>query len=80
MTFFLSFQIEPNWGLPLAIAANLHIPFRIEIGLENIEKVGIEDKRGKGKYFSSYFLLVNYDKFCEQILIKITFQCCDRVL
>lgn len=52
----LSFT-EPNWGLPLAIAANLHIPYRIEIGLENIDKANIEDVRGKGeKHFRFIFL------------------------
>jgi hypothetical protein len=33
----------------LAIAANLHRPYRIEIGIENIEKAKIKDKQGKGK-------------------------------
>lgn len=41
--------LESNWGLPLAIAANLHTPYRIEIGIENIIKAKIEDKHGKGK-------------------------------
>lgn len=40
---------EPNWGLPLAVAANLHIPYRIEMGMENIDIADIEDARGKGK-------------------------------
>jgi hypothetical protein len=39
---------EPNWGLPLAIAANLHIPYRIEIGID-VENVNIKDRAGKGK-------------------------------
>lgn len=35
-----------NWGLPLAIAANLHVPYRIEL---NHSYVGqIEDKLGAG--------------------------------
>lgn len=40
---------ESNWGLPLAIAASLHVPFRIEIGIANIDKAIIEDARGKGR-------------------------------
>jgi hypothetical protein len=44
-------SIESNWGLPLAIAANLHTPYRIEIGIESIMKAKIEDKHGKGKDF-----------------------------
>lgn len=35
--------------MPLAIAANLHTPYRIEIGIENIMKAKIEDKHGKGR-------------------------------
>ncbi|KAG5680913.1 hypothetical protein PVAND_010391 [Polypedilum vanderplanki] len=38
---------KPNWGLPLAIAANLHTPYRIEIGIERIERADIKDKIGK---------------------------------
>lgn len=25
---------DKEWGLPLAIAANLHLPYRIQIGLD----------------------------------------------
>jgi hypothetical protein len=39
---------EPNWGLPLAVAANLHIPYRIEIGIDGVENVNIKDRQGKG--------------------------------
>lgn len=59
MTAFLS--TEPNWGLPLAIAANLHVPYRIEIGFENIDKANIEDKRGKGKFSLLFNLNVPSD-------------------
>lgn len=40
---------ESNWGLPLAVAANLHVPYRIEIGVEKLEEINILDKMGKGK-------------------------------
>ncbi len=45
----------------MAIAANLHIPYRIEIGVENIEYLNIKDKNGKGKV-SCFFrgLSINY--------------------
>lgn len=46
---------EPNWGLPLAIAANLHTPYRIEIGVEEILKVNFKDKIGKGEFFFRIF-------------------------
>lgn len=49
---------EPNWGLPLAIAANLHIPYRIEIGIDNMENVDIKDRQGKGK--GNVLLLPNH--------------------
>jgi hypothetical protein len=45
---FLS-STEPNWGLPLAIAAHLHVPYRIDIGTDSIDSANVEDKRGKGK-------------------------------
>ncbi|XP_033149897.1 uncharacterized protein LOC108601493 isoform X2 [Drosophila busckii] len=37
---------DDNWGLPLAIATNLHIPYRIEIG-DRIRDLHAEDKPGK---------------------------------
>lgn len=43
------FFAEPNWGLPLAIAANLHTPYRIEVGIEKILNIEYKDKEGKGK-------------------------------
>ena len=51
MNNLLSFFIltESNLGLPLAIAANLHVSYRIEIGIENIEYFNVKDKSGKGK-------------------------------
>lgn len=50
LLLFFAFT-EPNWGLPLAIAANLHTPYRIEIGMEEILKVDFKDKAGKGEIF-----------------------------
>ncbi|GAB0090530.1 hypothetical protein DMENIID0001_052670 [Sergentomyia squamirostris] len=41
------FATETNWGLPLAISANIHIPFRIEIGTSNLQERQIADKKGK---------------------------------
>lgn len=38
---------DTNWGLPLAIAANLYVPYRIRIGHSYVED--IEDKLGAGK-------------------------------
>lgn len=41
--------IGDHWGLPLAIAAHLHVPLKIEIiGAENLPPVQIDDKVGKG--------------------------------
>lgn len=45
-----------NWGLPLAIAANLHVPCRIELSSYNGE---IEDSLGKGE--SAMFLLIAFE-------------------
>lgn len=45
-----------NWGLPLAIAANLHIPYRIELNQSYAGE--IEDKLGAGK--SSIHVYLNY--------------------
>ncbi|XP_059611066.1 uncharacterized protein LOC132257996 [Phlebotomus argentipes] len=41
------FASETNWGLPLAISANIKIPFRVEIGTTNLNERQIADKRGK---------------------------------
>lgn len=40
---------DDNWGLGLAIAANLHVPYRIEIG-RTIRDLHSQDKPGKGEY------------------------------
>ncbi|XP_053956058.1 uncharacterized protein LOC128861702 [Anastrepha ludens] len=37
---------DENWGMPLAIAANLHIPYKIEIG-EDLRDLHAQDKIGK---------------------------------
>ncbi|XP_043863244.1 uncharacterized protein LOC6573483 [Drosophila mojavensis] len=37
---------DDNWGLPLAIAANLHIPYRIEIG-DTVRDLHEQDKPGQ---------------------------------
>ncbi|XP_030563952.1 uncharacterized protein LOC115764844 [Drosophila novamexicana] len=37
---------DDNWGLPLAIATNLHIPYRIEIG-DTIRDLHEQEKAGK---------------------------------
>lgn len=49
--------------MPLAIAANLHTPYRIEIGIENIMKAKIEDKHGKGKEIFDIKLLLEIHSF-----------------
>lgn len=50
--FLLSFFFTgENWGLPLAIAANLHIPYRIKIGIDQLEDIQIVDAVGQCKYF-----------------------------
>ncbi|XP_055699296.1 uncharacterized protein LOC129799446 [Phlebotomus papatasi] len=41
------FATETNWGLPLAISANIQIPFRIEIGTTNLDERQIADKKGQ---------------------------------
>ena len=33
--FFYRLFSDNEWGLPLAIAANLHFPYRIKIGLDD---------------------------------------------
>jgi len=40
---------DDNWGLGLAIAANLHVPYRIEIR-RTIRDLHSKDKPGKGEY------------------------------
>lgn len=42
---------DDNWGLPLAIAANLHIPYRIEIG-DTVRDLHEQDKPGQGMYIA----------------------------
>lgn len=49
LSLLLEIFAEPNWGLPLAIAANLHTPYRIEVGIEEILNIELKDKEGKGK-------------------------------
>uniref|UniRef100_A0A1I8PTX7 Guanylate cyclase n=1 Tax=Stomoxys calcitrans TaxID=35570 RepID=A0A1I8PTX7_STOCA len=38
---------DENWALPMAIAANMHIPYKIEIGEDDIRDLHAEDKFGK---------------------------------
>lgn len=51
---FFHFFSDDEWGLPLAIAANLHVPYRIEIGAQHLRDVQIVDDVGKGNFF--YFI------------------------
>jgi len=44
-----SLLADNNWGLPLAIATNLHIPYRIEIG-GKIRDLHEQDNPGRGTY------------------------------
>lgn len=69
MKILSSFEIfaEPNWGLPLAIAANLHTPYRIEVGIDEILNIELKDKEGKGK--------VEKLSAAENFLIFIQFKC-----
>lgn len=47
-----------EWGLPLAIAANLHVPYRLEIGAEHLRDVQIVDDVGKGNSISFHFIFI----------------------
>ncbi|XP_061393207.1 uncharacterized protein LOC133328680 [Musca vetustissima] len=38
---------DENWALPMAIAANMHIPYKIEIGEDDIRDLHVEDHFGK---------------------------------
>ncbi|XP_073819053.1 uncharacterized protein isoform X2 [Musca autumnalis] len=38
---------DENWALPMAIAANMHIPYKIEIGEDDIRDLHAEDHFGK---------------------------------
>ncbi|XP_065363911.1 uncharacterized protein LOC135957121 [Calliphora vicina] len=38
---------DENWALPMAIAANMHVPYKIEIGEDDIRDLNAEDKIGK---------------------------------
>ncbi|CAD7093031.1 unnamed protein product [Hermetia illucens] len=38
---------DKNWGLPLAIAANIHIPFRLNIDIVPIDALATDDKTGR---------------------------------
>lgn len=40
--------LDDEYGLPLAIAANLHVPYRIEIGAQKLRDEQIVDDVGKG--------------------------------
>lgn len=66
--FFLS---DSNWGLSLAIAANLHVPYRIELDIGSIlNGIKFDDKFNKGewkvlwKYFVTVIILGSW-KFCD---------------
>jgi len=50
---------DDSWGLPLAIAANLHVPYRIEIGTDHLTTVNIEDDQHKG--------MIHFESFCRSI-------------
>lgn len=57
---------DENWGMPLAIAANLHIPYKIEIG-EDIRDLHAQDKIGKGMYREFELFTMNL-KYVEKFL------------
>jgi hypothetical protein len=50
-SFFLYQFSEFNWELPLAIAANLLVPYRIELGIDNLYDIHFNDVNGKGKFY-----------------------------
>lgn len=47
--FFLVFVTGDGFGLPLAIAASLHVPYRIKIGIDQLQGIQVADAAGKGK-------------------------------
>lgn len=50
--YYVVYSFPDNeWGLPLAIAANLHLPYRIKIGLENFRDLHNIDDVDRRKYF-----------------------------
>lgn len=38
-----------GFGLPLAVAANLHFPYRIKIGVDQLQDIQVADAAGKGE-------------------------------
>lgn len=65
---FLPFFTEPDWGLPLAIAANLHVPYRIKLGVDNLDAVHVKDHDKKGKSTVCYFVVFGFP-FCSYAFI-----------
>jgi hypothetical protein len=51
--------------LPLAIAAHLHVPYRIDIGIEGSDSASVEDRRGKGKKLATASF--PHEGFCVKI-------------
>lgn len=49
--FSVFFAVGNEWGLPLAIAANLHMPYRIKIGLNDLNDLHMFDSIDKCKFF-----------------------------
>lgn len=63
-----------EWGLPLAIAANLHLPYRIRIGLEDLSDLHSIGSTDRCKYTS----IVYYSSesfFVDRMLLVIRFVC-----
>lgn len=48
MCMYAFIALDKNWGLPLAIAANIHIPFRLNIDIVPIDALATDDKTGRG--------------------------------
>lgn len=46
--FIIIVIVGPDWALPLAIAANLHVPYRIKLGVDNLDAVKVKDHNRKG--------------------------------
>lgn len=62
---FVVFFSDKEWGLPLAIAANLHLPYRIKIGLDGLienHNVDAFDRRKLMKMI----LIILYTNFREK--------------
>lgn len=60
-----------EWGLPLAIAANLQIRYRIEIGAQHLRDVQIVDEVGRGNFIFHFIFIFSLN--VEQLNARLVY-------